>query len=130
MEIINLDHFVLTVKDLDSSIKFYNQVIGLPIIQEQTNSNFASLKCGHSLLRLRKVENDVNAIVASKLVTGVYDFCLETNASVASIVANYNKHNIPIELGPVTKHGAKGEMTSIYVRDPDNNLVEVSTYNK
>lgn len=129
MEIINLDHIVLTVKNLNLSIKFYNQIIGLPIIHEQTNSNFASLKCGKSLLRLRKVENNVNAIVASKLAVGVYDFCLETNASVKSIISNYNKHNIPIELGPITKHGAKGKMTSIYVRDPDNNLVEVSTYN-
>ncbi|TSO26295.1 VOC family protein [Lactobacillus sp. LL6] len=128
MKIINLDHFVLSVKNLDKSIYFYNEIIGLPIIKSQTNDDFASLKCGHSLLRLRKVENKVNAIVANKLATGVYDFCLETDSSINEIITNYQNHNIPIELGPVTKHGAYGKMTSVYVRDPDNNLVEICTY--
>lgn len=130
MQITNLDHFVLTVKDLSASIDFYHEVLGLPVIKEQTNSDFASLKCGNSLLRLRKEENNVNAIVAKNLTAGAYDFCLETTSSVQEIIANYQKHKIAIELGPVTKHGAKGAMTSVYVRDPDQNLVEVSTYQK
>ncbi|KRM38087.1 hypothetical protein FC39_GL001481 [Lactobacillus hamsteri DSM 5661 = JCM 6256] len=108
---------------------FYHNVIGLPIISDQTNDNFASLKCGNSLLRFRKLSNDVGAIVANNLSTGNFDFCLESSDSVANIINNFKQHNISIELGPVTKHGAKGKMTSVYVRDPDGNLVEISSYN-
>lgn len=128
MKIANLDHFVLTVQDLKKSVKFYHEVIGLPIITDQTNSDFASLKCGHSLLRFRKLSNDVDAIVATNLSTGNFDFCLESTDSIENIIANFQQHNIPIELGPVTKHGVKGKMTSVYVRDPDGNLVEISSY--
>ncbi|GAA3636507.1 VOC family protein [Lactobacillus hamsteri] len=129
MNIVNLDHFVLIVKDLKQSVDFYHNVIGLPIISDQTNDNFASLKCGNSLLRFRKLSNDVGAIVANNLSTGNFDFCLESSDSVANIINNFKQHNISIELGPVTKHGAKGKMTSVYVRDPDGNLVEISSYN-
>lgn len=128
MEIINLDHMVLTVNDLNVSKKFYHEVIGLPVIDEQQN-NFVSLRCGNSLIRLRKLSNDANAIVANELQTGVFDFCLETSASVNEILNNFRNFDIQIAQGPITKHGAKGSMTSVYVRDPDGNLVEISTYN-
>lgn len=127
MEIINLDHMVLTVKNLDISKKFYHEVIGLPIVDEQKN-NFVSLRCGNSLIRLRKLSNDANAIVADKLQTGVFDFCLETSASVDEVIANFKHFGVTIAQGPIIKHGAKGSMTSVYVRDPDGNLVEISTY--
>lgn len=127
MEIINLDHMVLTVKNLDISKKFYHEVIGLPIVDEQKN-NFVSLRCGNSLIRLRKLSNDANAIVADKLQTGVFDFCLETSASIDEVIANFKHFGVIIAQGPIIKHGAKGSMTSVYVRDPDGNLVEISTY--
>lgn len=130
MQITNLDHFVLTVQDLSKSLAFYQQVIGLPVIKEQTNDNFASLRCGNSLLRLRKLTNAVGAIVASRLSTGGFDFCLETNAPIKQVINHLQAKQVPIELGPVTKHGARGAMTSVYVRDPDGNLVEISSYRK
>lgn len=129
MQIVNLDHFVLTVKDLKKSVAFYHDVIGLPIIDEQTNNDFASLRCGNSLLRMRKLSNDVNAIVAKNLAAGDFDFCLESSNSTDEVIANFKQHKVDIELGPVIKHGAKGKMTSVYVRDPDGNLVEISSYN-
>lgn len=129
MEIVNLDHFVLTVNDLNKSVEFYHQIIGLPIIKDQTNENFASLKCGHSLLRMRKLSNDAGAIVADHLSTGNFDFCFETTSEITDVIAEFKAKKISIELGPVTKHGAKGKMTSVYVRDPDGNLVEISSYN-
>lgn len=130
MHIINLDHFVITVHDLQKSVYFYHNIIGLPISEKQTNENFASLKCGNSLLRIRKESNDVGAIVAHHLITGSFDFCLETNSTPNEIIQSLKNHQIDVELGPVTKHGFKGVMTSIYVRDPDKNLVEISTYKK
>lgn len=128
MKIANLDHFVLTVKDLKKSVAFYHEVIGLPIIADQTNDDFASLKCGHSLLRMRKLSNDVGAIVANNLATGDFDFCLESSQTIAEVIAGFKTKKVAIELGPVTKHGVNGKMTSVYVRDPDGNLVEISSY--
>lgn len=127
MKFINLDHMVLTVKNLNDSKDFYCKIIGLPIIDEQKN-NFVALRCGNSLIKLRKISNDAHAIVANKLQAGVFDFCLETSASIDEIIANFKHFNIPIDQGPIIKHGAKGPMTSVYVRDPDGNLVEISTY--
>lgn len=128
MEISNLDHFVLTVRDLQTSVAFYHQIIGLPLVSDQSNQDFASLKCGHSLLRLRKLSNDVHAIVAKNLSTGNFDFCFETSSPLSDVIAEFEKNNISIELGPVEKNGSKGKMTSVYVRDPDGNLVEISSY--
>lgn len=128
MKIINLDHFVLTVNDLQRSLTFYHNVIGLPLIKEQTNDSVVTMRCGHSLLKLRQRENKVGAIVAKHLSPGSFDFCLESSQKPAEIVAKFKKRQIPIALGPVTKHGSKGKMKSVYVRDPDGNLVEISSY--
>lgn len=128
MKIVNLDHFVLTVNNLQQSLNFYHKLIGLPVIEAQTNSSVVTLRCGHSLLKLRQLQNKVGAIVAKHLSAGDFDFCLESSQKPAEIVAEFEKKKIPIALGPVTKHGSKGKMTSVYVRDPDGNLVEISSY--
>ncbi len=129
MKIVNLDHFVLTVNDLQQSLNFYHQVIGLPGIEGQTNDSVITLRCGHSLLKLRQLQNKVGTIVSQHLSTGDFDFYLESSQKPKEIVAEFKEKDIPIVLGPVTKHGSKGKMTSVYVRDPDGNLVEISSYN-
>lgn len=103
-------------------------MIGLPVIAEQTNGSVVTLRCGHSLLKLRQLQNKVGAIVAQHLSVGDFDFCLESNQKPKEIIAEFKQKKIPIALGPVTKYGSKGRMTSIYVRDPDGNLVEISSY--
>lgn len=75
------------------------------------------------------MKNKVGAIVAQHLSTSDFDFCLESSQKPKEIVAEFKEKDIPIVLGPVTKHGSKGKMTSVYVRDPDGNLVEISSYN-
>ena len=66
--------------------------------------------------------------MAKHLSTGSFDFCLESSNNVQEIIKNFETNNIQIELGSVVKHGFKGKMMSVYVRDPDGNLVEISTY--
>lgn len=129
MKIVNLDHFVLTVKDIQKSKVFYEKIIGLPLIKERTTSDVVTFSCGNALLKLRKLSNDVGAIVADNLAVGDFDFCLETKSPIEDIVEEFKKDEIPIELDPVITHGAKGKMNSVYVRDPDGNLVEISSYN-
>lgn len=129
MKILNMDHFVITVNNLDKAKDFYHRIIGLKIVNQQSNQDFVTMMCGgYSLFRLRKSTNEVNAIVAKHLSTGSFDFCLESSNNVQEIIKNFETNNIQIELGPVVKHGFKGKMMSVYVRDPDGNLVEISTY--
>ena len=59
---------------------------------------------------------------------GAGDFCLITTRSIDEVVAHLKACNVAIELGPVPRNGAKGPMTSVYFRDPDQNLVEISRY--
>lgn len=128
MKIVNLDHMVLTVNDLEKSKNFYHEVVGLPVITEQTDATHASLVCGNSLLRLRQVDNSVKAIVAGNLTPGSFDFCLESSDDINNVISSLKKKGVAIEQGPVVKHGFKGKMMSVYFRDPDGNLVEISSY--
>lgn len=128
MQIVNLDHMVLTVNDLEKSKNFYHEIVGLPIISEQTDETHASLICGNSLLRLRQVDNSVKAIVAGNLTPGSFDFCLESSDTIDDVISSLKKKDVKIEQGPVVKHGFKGKMMSVYFRDPDGNLVEISSY--
>lgn len=129
MKIVNLDHMVVTVNNLEKSKNFYHNIIGLPLKAAETTTDHVSLICGNSLLRLRRVDNQVNAIVSENLVPGSFDFCLESADDIDMVVKQLKNNQIKIELGPVTKHGFKGKMTSVYFRDPDNNLVEICNYN-
>lgn len=128
LNIKQLDHFVLTVNDLNKSQNFYHSVLGLKIIE--ATDDHVSLQCGSQLLRLRKLTNEVNSIVASKLVTGAFDFCIQATNSIDQIIDYLNQQNQNIVLGPVTRFGSNGKMTSIYVRDPDDNLIEICTYDE
>ena len=91
MTTIALDHFVITVTDLNKSKNFYHEILGLPIVDEQ--NGFVSLQCGDQLIRLRKKTNGVNAIVAKQLETRVFDFCLQTDQPIKNVIAKY-KSNI------------------------------------
>lgn len=61
-------------------------------------------------------------------MAGSADICLITKTSIEEVVSHLNNHNVNIELGPIDKVGALGEINSVYLRDPDNNLIEISNY--
>lgn len=126
MKLTNLDHFVLTVSNLEKSITFYRDILNLPLIE--SNNGSINFKIGTSLIKLRTLTNDSNSIVAKKLVPGAFDFCLESLLPLDQVINEFKQKNIPIELGPVTRHGAQGKMQSVYIRDPDQNLIEICHY--
>ena len=126
MKLTNLDHFVLTVANLDRSITFYRYILNLSLIE--TNNGSVNFKIGTSLIKLRPLTNDSNSIVARNLVPGAFDFCLQTNTPLTEVQNELKQKQIPIELGPVIRHGVNGAMKSIYLRDPDQNLVEICSY--
>lgn len=126
MKLTNLDHFVITVANLDKSIAFYRDILNLPLIE--SNNGSINFKIGSSLIKLRSLTNSSNSIIAKNLVPGAFDFCLQTSTSLEEVCQELKHKHIPLELGPVIRHGAKGEMKSIYLRDPDQNLVEICSY--
>ena len=123
--IIAIDHFVLTVKSLEATLEFYERVLGMR--RKMTPGRPASLRFGTQKINVHQADHTF-APNAKLPTPGAGDFCLITDRPLADVIAHLNAENVGVELGPVPRNGAQGPMTSIYFRDPDHNLVEVSSY--
>jgi len=123
-----IDHFVLTVRDIPSTIAFY-QILGMQSeeFQPADGSIRTALKFGNQKINLHKAGEEF-APKANKPTTGSADFCLITDTSLDDWVTHLSGNSIEIEQGPVNRTGATGEIESIYLRDPDRNLIEISRY--
>lgn len=124
MKINRLDHFVLTTQDLEACLAFYGE--GLDMEVRESNGRYA-LMYGSSKINIHT--KPAEFLPAAKYPTyGALDLCFIVDEPMEDIVAELAKKGIEIELGPVERHGAQGTMDSIYLRDPDGNLVELSHY--
>ncbi len=121
----SIDHFVLTVHDLDRTVEFYSRVLGLTPITFGTGR--AALKIGRQKINLHQVgqEFEPNASVPCP---GSMDFCLVASGSLAEVIKHVQHCGVEIIEGPVARTGARGPLMSIYIRDPDGNLVEIAGY--
>lgn len=126
MKMRRIDHVVLTVTNLEESMRFYHEVFDMPVINDQSNDQVITLRCGHQLIRLQKV--DRSALVADQPTIGSADLCLVAGDKVDDILHHLKSYYVDVVAGPIEKHGSEGAMTSIYVRDPDRNLVEIAVY--
>lgn len=120
-----IDHFVLTVRSLEATVEFYQRVLGLAI--EIRPGTPLALKFGQQKINVHEVDRTFEPKATSP-TAGSGDFCLITSQPITSIITHLENCAVPIELGPVERQGAGGSMTSVYFRDPDGNLVEVSNY--
>jgi catechol 2,3-dioxygenase-like lactoylglutathione lyase family enzyme len=122
----HIDHVVLTTRDLQGCIRFYTEVLGMKL--EKFGERLA-LKFGTQKLNLHEwgKEFTPRAHVAAP---GTLDLCFIASIPLDQVVARLERGGIPILQGPVAKTGAQGPIRSVYVRDPDLNLVEISVYNK
>lgn len=125
MRIDRIDHLVLTVADLDRTVAFYTQVLGMTA--ETFGEGRTALRFGRQKINLhvRGAEFEPRAAHAG---TGTGDFCLVTETPLEEVQQHLAAVGVPVEVGPVTKQGALGPMRSVYLRDPDQNLVEISVY--
>jgi len=126
--ILSIDHFVLTVKDLNKSIIFYRDVLGMTLntfCPEGTNEKRYSLNFGKQKINLHQFNSPFKPH-ADKPLPGTAHFCFVSSISLDKWKLIFKKNNILIESGPVQKTGATGKILSIYVRDPDKNLIEIS----
>lgn len=124
MRITGLDHLVLTVADIDATCEFYVRVLGMT--RETFAGGRTALKFGDQKFNLHPAGNEYEP-KAVKPVPGSEDFCLIVE-DVAAAEARLREAGVEIIEGPGPKTGARGELLSIYCRDPDGNLVELSQY--
>ena len=125
MRIDRIDHLVLTVADLDRTLAFYTRVLGMTA--ETFGEGRTALHFGRHKINLHVAGAEFEPRAAAA-APGTADFCLITESPLAEVQAELAAAGVPVEVGPVTKEGALGEMRSVYVRDPDDNLVEISVY--
>jgi catechol 2,3-dioxygenase-like lactoylglutathione lyase family enzyme len=121
-----IDHIVLTVRDIDQTIEFYCNVFGMTEVT--FGDNRKTLKFGKQKINLHPQPSDITP-KANQPTPGAMDICFITQSPIDSIVDSLQKHDINIELGPVQRQGAQGNITSVYIRDPDDNLIEIAHYN-
>lgn len=122
----HIDHIVLTTRDLAGCMRFYCDVLGMKAEKFQTPTETRlALKFGNQKINVHEwgKEFTPRAHVAAP---GTIDLCFIASKSLDDVVATLKSANIPILEGPVMKTGATGKIRSVYVRDPDLNLVEIS----
>ncbi len=122
-----IDHLVLTVRDLDAACRFYERVLGARIVPPPTGKGPTAIAFGRQKINLHVKGREFEP-KATHPTIGAGDFCLITEASPAAVLRHLQACGVAVELGPVPRHGALGPMTSIYLRDPDGNLVEIASY--
>lgn len=130
MEIEALDHIVLTVRDVRATCDFYARVLGLRISlhEDPTKTfHFAQMYFGTQKINLHQAghEFEPKALLPTP---GSGDLCFITTATPDEIVEHLRARNVAVVEGPVPRTGARGPMTSVYLRDPDQNLVEIAHY--
>jgi len=127
MKIDSLDHVVFTVKDIDVTCKFYAKVLGMEIVT--FGDNRKALSCGLQKINLQQLGRE-STLIAAKPTPGSADVCFVTSVPVSDVIAHLKSCGVNLIAGPVERNGARGLMMSVYFRDPDMNLIEVSNYSK
>ncbi len=123
IQIDSLDHLVLTVRNLQSTLRFYEDALGMrPVVFGEGRH---ALHFGGQKINLHETERPVDPNVRHA-TPGSADFCLLTRTPIREVAAHLAALGIQVIQGPVRRTGARGPLESIYVYDPDENLVEVA----
>jgi catechol 2,3-dioxygenase-like lactoylglutathione lyase family enzyme len=127
IEIDRVDHLVLTVADLDATLAFYTRVLGMRPVT--FGGGRKALEFGRQKINLHQAGAELEPN-AARPTPGSADLCFVTRSSLSEVAAYLTAQGVPIEEGPVDRTGALGPMRSVYVRDPDANLVEICVYDE
>ena len=125
MKLSRIDHFVLTVADIAATCRFYSDILGMEVVRY--GDHRMALQFGRQKINLHEKGQEFDPKAASPM-PGSADFCLITETDIDEVTQHLQSAGVEIEVGPVSRTGALGLITSIYVRDPDRNLVEIATY--
>lgn len=125
MKITDIDHIVLTVADIDASVEFYTGVLGMRAVT--FGANRTALEFGKHKINLHPAGKEFEP-KALQPTPGSADLCLVAEIPIEEIVVRLQSLHIPIIEGPVKRTGARGPIISVYIRDPDGNLIEIARY--
>ena len=128
IRIDHIDHFVLTVASIDATCEFYSRALGMEVTRfESMGTPRVALAFGSQKINLHQA-NAVPDPNVLKPTPGSADFCLITKTPMDEVQAHLARENVSVILGPVHRTGATGKILSVYIRDPDLNLVEIANY--
>jgi catechol 2,3-dioxygenase-like lactoylglutathione lyase family enzyme len=125
VRIDRLDHLVLTVADVNATVEFYAHVLGMQAVT--FGAGRTALAFGHSKINLHRAGHEFE-LKALHPTPGSADLCLIAADPLERVIGELAAHGVPVEDGPVERTGATGRILSVYFRDPDQNLIEVSNY--
>lgn len=123
IKIKSLDHLVITAGNLQDTVDFYSRVPGMAHVE--FGNGLHAMHFGSQKFNIHDASTDVTP-KAENIVPGSEDFCLLTETPISGVVEHLRACGVAIEEGPVRRSGAAGTLNSVYFRDPDGNLVEVS----
>jgi catechol 2,3-dioxygenase-like lactoylglutathione lyase family enzyme len=121
--IASIDHVVLTTGDLQKCLDFYTRVLGMTV--ERYGQNRIALRFGNHKFNVHPPGFDAG-IKARTPTPGSLDLCFLADHTLDEVIARLKREGVPIEEGPINRTGARFTIRSVYVRDPDGNLVEIS----
>ena len=125
MEIEAIDHIVLTVRDIASTCQFYTDVLGMKEVTGEDGRK--ALQFGWQKINPHTPQTDIQPL-AEWAMPGSTDLCLLSRTPLKEVIEELNQKGIKIIAGPVDRYGANGPIRSVYLRDPDENLVEICNY--
>ncbi|MEU6265172.1 VOC family protein [Saccharopolyspora shandongensis] len=125
ISIDRVDHLVLTVADVDRAVEFYEQILGMTPVEFPGERRAVSF--GRQTIKLHAASELVEP-TATHPVPGSANLCFVTSHPLSEVQEHLRANEVRIEEGPVSRIGAEGPITSLYLRDPDGNLIEVARY--
>lgn len=125
MFIDRIDHIVMTCFDLEATKRFYTEILGHKL--ELFGENHFSLRIGNQKINLHQYGKEYEP-KAHLPVPESLDLCCISKLPLDTVITQLKKNNCPIVEGPVERTGANGKIHSVYIRDPDLNLIEISEY--
>jgi catechol 2,3-dioxygenase-like lactoylglutathione lyase family enzyme len=132
LKVTALDHLVINVSDVKRSAEWYRNILGMEIKVFDPGPGKTprtSLIFGNQKINVRPRDaNKTEWFTADHETAGSDDLCFLTSDTPQQVVAHLNSHGVRIEEGPVAKQGARGVLRSVYCRDPDGSLIEISSY--
>jgi len=125
MKVENIDHLVMIVKDVETTVRFYENVLGMA--REDYDNGSVALCFGKQKINLHQLGMEIRP-GAGNAGIGSADICFTTLLPIERVVEHLLLHDIPIIEGPIKRRGARGQMISVFFHDPDENLMEIAHY--
>lgn len=131
MNITSIDHIVINVTDVERAAQWYTRVLGMRRLEYGPDADHprTAMLFGSQRINLRPVAiNQTEWFTADQARAGSDDLCFLTNSTPAEVISHLNLCGVEIISGPEERAGALGSITSVYCRDPDGSLIEISSY--